>query len=56
MLTSPKLYNDWNHVPYDHKREKLRQIHSEFLQDLTDMNKKWGWLLDNKCLAASTCY
>jgi hypothetical protein len=56
MITSPGLYNHFNHIPYYHKQLQLMKLHKDFLKKLHDMNQKWGWLLDVNTLSASTCF
>jgi len=56
MLTSPGLYKYWEKVPNKKKMDRLKRGHEEFLSNLRDMNKKWGWFLDNRTLCASTCF
>jgi len=56
MLTSPGLYDNWIYVLEEGKRKQLREFHLLFLKELKDMNDRWGWYMDVKVIAASTCY
>jgi len=56
MLTSPHLYDGWKSIAQKENLPELRKIHAEFRNDLRELNKKWGWLLDVKTVPASTCF
>jgi len=56
MLTSPHLYSNWSCIPQKWKLPQLREAHKQFLNDLNELNLKWGWLMDIKAVAASTCF
>eukprot|EP01064_Diplonema_japonicum_P030789 TRINITY_DN531_c0_g1_i11.p1 TRINITY_DN531_c0_g1~~TRINITY_DN531_c0_g1_i11.p1 ORF type:complete len:638 (+),score=149.43 TRINITY_DN531_c0_g1_i11:77-1990(+) len=56
LLVSPGLYNDWNSVPCEQTRCRLRAHHGTLLASLHGISKKWGWLSDVAGLPASVSF